>query len=67
MADQKTGTVLLDAREVRGIAPVSAPTLTRWIKAGTFPQPLKMSGRNFWRADEVNAWIEQQSAARSAA
>ena len=41
--------------------PFSAPTLWRKVKAGTFPQPVKL-GQNMtaWRCEEVQAWMEAQ-------
>ncbi len=29
-----------------------------------FPQPVKICGRNYFRADEIDAWIEAQTARR---
>lgn len=58
---------LLPTGEVKRRVPLSDATLWRWIKAGEFPKPMKIVGKNFWRADEINQWIERQSAARSAA
>lgn len=58
---------LVGTAEVKRRIPMSDATLWRWIRAGRFPKPLKIVGKNFWRSDELNAWIEQQSAARSAA
>lgn len=60
-------TTLLDARDIKRLAPVSDMSIWRWVKAGEFPRPIKISRRNYWRSDEISAWLEQQSAARSAA
>ncbi len=30
-----------------------------------FPQPVKICGRNYFRADEIDAWIEAQAASPS--
>lgn len=41
------------------VVPVSASTLWRRVKAGTFPKPVKLSERvTAWRAEDVRAWIE---------
>jgi len=39
--------------------------LWRLWTANKFPQPIKLSAaRNCWRADEIDAWIEQRVAER---
>ena len=39
--------------------------LWRLWNAGKFPKPVKLSAvRNAWRADEIDAWIEQRIAER---
>ncbi len=41
--------------------PFSAPTLWRKVRAGTFPQPIKLSaGMTCWRVSEVRAWMAAQ-------
>ena len=43
--------------------PVSSATLWRWVKAGQFPAPHKLSeGVTAWKAEEVRAWLEASSA-----
>ncbi|MCV2361438.1 AlpA family phage regulatory protein [Paucibacter sp. TC2R-5] len=38
--------------------PVGRATLWRWVKAGEFPAPLKLSGSiTAWRVEDVHAWI----------
>lgn len=38
--------------------PFSAPTLWRKVKAGTFPQPIKLSSRvTAWRVRDVREWM----------
>ena len=57
-------TFLRQSQIVGVIVPISAPTLWRWVREGTFPKPVKLSGKvTAWRSDEVLAWIERQSAA----
>lgn len=37
----------------------SAPTLWRKVKAGTFPQPVKLGEKmTAWRLEEVQEWME---------
>jgi hypothetical protein len=44
--------------------PFSAPTLWRKVKAGTFPQPVKLSERvTAWRVGAVRAWMLSKSQA----
>lgn len=44
--------------------PLSAPTLWRKVKDGTFPKPVKLSARvTAWKVGDVRAWINAQSAA----
>ncbi|RWO21832.1 MAG: AlpA family phage regulatory protein [Mesorhizobium sp.] len=52
--------------DVKKLAPVSDMTLWRWIKAGAFPKPIKITSRNYWRADEITAWLDKKSAERTA-
>jgi predicted DNA-binding transcriptional regulator AlpA len=44
---------LINRRELRQRIPASDMTVWRWIKAGIFPAPLKINGRNYWRLGEV--------------
>ena len=59
------GTSFLRQSQIVGnIVPVGASTLWRWVNAGTFPKPVKLSERvTAWKTSEVQAWIDQQSAA----
>lgn len=46
---------------IQSVLPFSAATLWRRVKAGTFPQPLKVSaGITAWRVSEVRQWLEAQ-------
>lgn len=46
----------------RGLIPVSPATLWRWVNAGKFPAPVRLSGRvTAWEASKVSAWIEAQA------
>ncbi|MGV8856898.1 MAG: helix-turn-helix transcriptional regulator [Devosia sp.] len=62
----ETDIQLLPASEVRRLAPISTVTRWRWVKEGLFPKPIKLAGRNYWRHDEIQAWLAKQSAARAA-
>lgn len=44
--------------------PFSAPTLWRNVRAGTFPQPYRLSKRvTAWKVGDVRAWLAAQSLA----
>lgn len=46
---------------VHGIVPVGSSTLWRWVAAGKFPAPVKLSERvTAWRAADVQAWADAQ-------
>ena len=52
--------------ENMALLPFSAPTLWRKVKAGTFPQPLKLSARvTAWRVGDVRAWLQQQTGGKA--
>lgn len=43
------------------IVPVGSSTLWRWVAAGTFPAPVKLSERvTAWRSADVQAWVDAQ-------
>lgn len=40
------------------VVPISRATLWRWVKAGNFPSPIKLSNRvTAWRVDDIKAWL----------
>ncbi|SOE59023.1 transcriptional regulator, AlpA family [Burkholderia sp. D7] len=48
--------------QVLGIVPVSQATLKRWVRAGRFPAPIKLSEKvSAWRAGDVQAWVDAQA------
>ncbi len=56
---------LLSTSDVQKIAPVSNVTLWRWVRDGKFPAPIQVSKNNFWRSDEVGAWMDEMSLKRA--
>jgi len=55
---------LRQSQIVGNIVPVGASTLWRWVNAGTFPKPIKLSERvTAWKTADVQAWIDQQGIA----
>lgn len=55
---------LLTREMLREIVPISDMGLWRWLRAGKFPAPIKFNGRNYWRASEVQSWIESRASSR---
>lgn len=44
-----------------GPVPLSAATVWRKVRAGTFPSPVKLGANcTAWRVEDVRAWIEAQ-------
>ncbi len=42
----------------KGILPISPSALWRWVKAGSFPQPVRLSSKVVaWRASDITAWL----------
>ena len=53
---------LASHKSQRGLIPVSPATIWRWVKAGKFPEPIRLSDRvTAWEASKVNAWIQAQA------
>lgn len=43
------------------IIPVSSATFWRMVKAGEFPQPVKLSERcTAWKVEDIRAWIKSK-------
>jgi prophage regulatory protein len=48
---------------IPAILPLSAATLWRKVKDGSFPAPVKLSQRvTAWRVEDIRAWMETRSA-----
>ncbi len=62
--DGNTLTRLHSARNVCARLDISSITLWRRVRNPElgFPQPVKISGRNYFRADDLEAWIAAQMA-----
>ena len=55
---------LLRERQIKNVVPYSSPTLWRRVKAGAFPQPVRLPGRiTAWRWGDVRLWLESQGRA----
>jgi predicted DNA-binding transcriptional regulator AlpA len=43
------------------LVPISKSTLWVWVKAGKFPEPIKLGPRTtVWRVADVRFWLEKQ-------
>jgi len=54
---------LLTSRKVREVlGGISEMTLWRWLKAPAlqFPPPMKIRSRNYWRREDIEAWLVRQ-------
>lgn len=67
MENQAVPTAVLNQAFIRQssilkeVLPVSASTLWRYVKAGKFPKPIKLSERvTAWRSEDIRAWIDAQ-------
>lgn len=56
------GDELLTRAMLRRLVPVSDMSLWRYIKANTFPRPMKFNGRRYWRLGDVREWLERNRA-----
>jgi predicted DNA-binding transcriptional regulator AlpA len=53
----------LRQRELLAIIPISAATLWRKVREGSFPAPVRLSARVVaWRVGDVTAWMRSRSA-----
>jgi prophage regulatory protein len=55
---------LLNRRQLRALIPASDMTIWRWQRANLFPLPISINGRNYWRLDEIEAWLRDRAASR---
>lgn len=53
---------LLNIKQIiPGIIPVSPSTFLLWVKQGKAPQPVKISGRTFWRAADIKVLVQDEN------
>jgi predicted DNA-binding transcriptional regulator AlpA len=55
---------LINRRQLRKLVPASDMSIWRWTRAGIFPQPIKINGRNYWRLQAVIAVAQRTEASR---
>lgn len=52
------------AQLIPDIIPISSATLWRLVKAGKFPQPIKLTERcTAWNVDDVRQWMNSKNTA----
>lgn len=55
-------TMLLPLKGVIEITSLSKSSIYRFVRAGLFPKPLRISaGRVAWRDDAVSQWVESNT------
>ncbi|MER2514173.1 MAG: AlpA family phage regulatory protein [Nitrosomonas ureae] len=54
---------LARAKQVCHALGIHRTTLHQWIKSGTFPEPLKVGGRNCWLWTVVREWLDAKNKA----
>lgn len=68
MAESKITPRIIRKPELLNILGLSDPTVYRMEKAGRFPKRLRLGGNSCgWLQSEVDGWIAERAAARSAA
>lgn len=51
------------AKDILPLLPFKRASLWKFVKAGTFPQPVRVTGGiTAWRNKDVIAWLEQTAA-----
>lgn len=56
---------ILKRRAVEAVTGLSRSSVYRLAAAGQFPKPIQIGPRAVgWRADEIDRWIEERTAAR---
>lgn len=52
---------VLRLQAVASLLGVHPATITRWVKSGQFPQPIKLSSRcHVWNQESVELFVKQQ-------
>lgn len=52
---------LLTRADVLAIVPVNASTLWRWVRASRFPEPIQAMGKQFWRREALERWMNGEN------
>jgi prophage regulatory protein len=57
--------LLLTSRDLRNTLGISAGTLYRWVKDGSFPRQIHVGSLARWTKAEVDAWLQARTEARA--
>ena len=60
------GAMLKSRRTRQIVGDISAVSLWRWCREGTFPQPVVVNKRNYWLASDVQGWLDERAAQSNA-
>jgi prophage regulatory protein len=52
---------LYKVKQLEKILNISKSTLWQWVKQDKFPTPIKRVGSTFWKAEDVDEWIKDES------
>ncbi|MBU6430112.1 MAG: AlpA family phage regulatory protein [Cyanobacteria bacterium REEB65] len=58
--DLQSDQQLLDLAAVEHVTHAKRSTLARWIATDRFPRPVHLGRRVFWRAEDVQNWLNAQ-------
>lgn len=54
---------LIDLKKVKAMLSVSTATIYRWIEAGEFPKPIKLSANCVrWKHTDIEQWLQDRMA-----
>lgn len=55
------GDRLLRMKQVEDKVGMKKTVIYEWVKAGTFPKPIKLGSASVWQESEVQDWINQKT------
>jgi prophage regulatory protein len=61
MSEPRPRPVTLKPRDVAALLGIGQRSLSRYVQAGTFPQPIRLGRSLRWSEQAVLAWIDSRS------
>lgn len=52
--------MLIPIADVLALIPVSRSTLYLWMEKEDFPRAVRIGGRVFWKAEEIQAYVDSK-------